>query len=117
MLILKRDTMVLHLTNTKGELSGKLTFDNYEKDGSTGIVIGRKDGDKLKLVYSFSSEGMNSVMDVYFKFRGEDLLRGVGDVQTKGDTAYFTNPSQVNFPEQDVFKKTACDAIPSKYKL
>lgn len=116
MMILKRDTMVLHIESSE-KITGKLTFDNFEKDGSSGLVNGAKNGDTLKLSYAFASEGMNTVMDVYFKVDGDKLLRGVGDMQTKGDTAYFTNPSQVKFPEENPFVKTICHQIPAKYRL
>ena len=101
MLILKRDTMVLHLQNNMNVLYGKLTIDNFEKDGSSGIVQGNLEGDILKLYYSFSSEGSSSVMNVYFKASGDKLIRGIGDMKTKGDTAYFTNPTKVNFTDSN----------------
>ena len=34
--ILKRDTMVLHLRQNGDSVSGKMSFDNYEKDSSSG---------------------------------------------------------------------------------
>jgi hypothetical protein len=114
--LLKRDTMVVKLEQDGDELSGKLTFDNYEKDGSQGTVRGRKEGDLIKLVYSFTSEGMNSVMDVYFKVKDNGLIRGVGDVQTKGDKSYFVNPEEVQYPGNGRFEKTACEQVPAKYQ-
>jgi hypothetical protein len=117
MLILKRDTMVLHLQNNMNVLYGKLTYDNFEKDGSSGNVEGNLEGDILKLKYSFASEGMNSVMDVYFKVDGDKLIRGISDMQTKGDTAYFTNPNNVDFSDKNYFEKVACENVPAKYRL
>jgi hypothetical protein len=116
MQIVKRDTIVLHIKKLGDAISGKLSFDNYEKDGSTGSVKGREDGDVLKLIYSFASEGMNSVMEVYFKKRGNDLLRGVGEMQTKGDTAYFLYPDKISYPGNGIMKKTDCTEVPAKYK-
>jgi hypothetical protein len=67
MRVLKRDTLALHLQEVGNLVRGRLTFDNYEKDGSAGTVSGTIVGDVMKLIYSFQSEGMNSVMQVYFK--------------------------------------------------
>src|SRR6188768_3721132 len=49
MRILKRDTMLLHVQQNGKTVSGKMNFDNYEKDGSTGTVSGLIEDDVLKL--------------------------------------------------------------------
>ena len=49
MRILKRDTMLLHLQQTGKRVSGKMNFDNYEKDGSNGTVTGVIENDIVKL--------------------------------------------------------------------
>jgi hypothetical protein len=117
MRVLKRDTMVLHINNTSGEnISGKLSFDNYEKDGSTGTVKGKREGDILKLIYSFQSEGTSSVMEVYFKEENDGMARGVGEMQTKGDTAYFVQPDKITYPSNGMMKKIDCADVPAKYK-
>ena len=116
MKILLRDTLVVVLENTGNDIQGRLTFDNYQKDGSSGRVVGRQEGDVIKLLYSFASEGTNSVMEVYFKQKGDVLIRGVGEIETKGDTAYFTDPAKLQFPEDGAFKKMSCEEVPPKYK-
>ena len=116
MQILQRDTIVLHLEKSGDAISGKLSFDNYEKDGSTGTVKGREEKNVLKLIYSFASEGMNSVMEVYLKKEGDDLVRGVGEMQTKGDTVYFLYPDKITYPGNGIMQKTDCSKVPAKYK-
>ncbi|MBA2630340.1 MAG: hypothetical protein H0U84_04885 [Thermoleophilaceae bacterium] len=83
MKILKRDTIAIKLYQTGTSVTGKLTFDNYEKDGSTGTVHGIIEGNIIKLWYNFASEGMNSVMEIYFKKQGNQLLRGIGPFDAK----------------------------------
>jgi hypothetical protein len=114
--ILKRDTIVLKLEQAGDEITGKLTIDNYEKDGSSGTVWGREEDGLIKLVYSFTSEGMKSVMDVYFKMESNGLIRGIGEVQTKGEKAWFANPEEVQYPVSGRFEKIACDQVPAKYR-
>ena len=117
MQVLKRDTMVLHIDNTSGEnISGKLSFDNYEKDGSTGTVKGKREGDILKLIYSFQSEGTNNVMEVYFKEENDGIVRGVGEMEIKGDTVYFVHPDKITYSSNGMMRKTNCEEIPDKYK-
>ena len=48
--VLQRDTFVLHLAASGNDLSGKLTFNNFEKDKSSGIVRGKIEGDILNMV-------------------------------------------------------------------
>ena len=104
------------LVEQKGkDLSGKMLYDNFEKDGSRGTVKGKEDGDVLKLWYDFNAEGMHSVMEVYFKKDKGRLLRGVGSMDVKTDTTYFT--SGINYSEKEAFNKTDCASIEWKLKF
>ena len=96
-------------------VTGKLSFNNSEKDGSTGIVKGKMEDNILKLYYRFVSEGMNSVMEVYFKYEDGKLLRGIGDTGNKSDTSYFTNVAAIKY-NGSVLKKIDCTSLPGKYK-
>lgn len=116
MQVLKRDTFVLTVDQTGKMLSGKLTFDNYEKDGSTGRVNGIADGDTLKLWYSFASEGMNSVMQIYFRKNSNTLVRGLGPMDVKSDTTYYTDPGAMEYTEGQALSKILCEEVPEKYK-
>ena len=113
--ILKRDTMVLHLRQNGDSVSGKMNFDNYEKDSSSGEVRGVVDGDIIKLWYSFQSEGMHSIAELFFKKEKETLMRGIGDIDNKADTSYFTDHSAITYPADQSFSKVDCSNIPSKY--
>lgn len=113
--ILKRDTMLLHLKQSGDSVFGKMNFDNYEKDSSSGEVSGVVDGDIIKLWYSFQSEGMHSIAELFFKKENESLLRGIGDISNKSDTSYFTDHSAIIYPADQSFNKVDCSEIPSKY--
>ena len=114
--VLQRDTFVLHLAASGNDLSGKLTFNNFEKDKSSGIVRGKIEGDILKLWYSFQSEGMQSLMEVYFKKQGDHLIRGLGPVTVKGDSAYFSSDRDVDYNSDQTFTRVDCATLPSKYR-
>jgi len=114
--ILQLDTFAMHLIQTTNSVTGKLTFNNYEKDKSSGTVHGIIEGSIIKLWYNFASEGMNSVMEIYFKEDGTQLVRGIGAVDAKGDTSYYTNHSGIQYPQNQSFNKIECDDLPGKYK-
>jgi hypothetical protein len=111
-----RDTIVAWLAQTENTLTGKLSFDNFEKDGSSGTVHGTIEGDTARLWYSFESEGMKSVMEIRFRKNGDRLLRGTGVTQVNGDTSLFSDNQPVEFNEDFALVKTDCGQVPGKYK-
>jgi len=115
MKIVGRDTAILMLEQKGKEFSGKMIYDNYEKDDSRGIIKGKEAEGILKLWYDFDSEGMHSVTEVYFKKDNGKLLRGVGDMDTKTDTAYFT--SGINYSDKEAFTRVDCGLIDRKLKF
>jgi hypothetical protein len=104
-----RDTFSLQLSQNGNLLTGSLHFNNFEKDDSRGTVTGTMGEDVAMLWYSFSSEGMNSVMEVYFKKDGDRMIRGVGEMDVKGDTAYFKDKSKITYDPANAFVKTICN--------
>ncbi|MEO6541766.1 MAG: hypothetical protein ABIN74_12260 [Ferruginibacter sp.] len=115
MQVLKRDTFVVILKQHGNVINGRLSLDNYEKDGSTGTITGRLEAGVLKLLYSFASEGMNSIMEVYFKYTDNTLTRGIGEMGTKGDSAYFINPGSIKY-NGSILTRMSCENLPDKYK-
>ena len=115
MKIIGRDTAILRIEQKGNDLSGKMLYDNFEKDGSRGIVKGKEEGEILKLWYDFNSEGMHSVMEVYFKKENGRLLRGIGDMDVKTDTTYFI--SGINYSDKEAFTKVNCSLIEGKFNF
>ena len=113
--IMGRDTFATQLMQDGQDVNGRLSFDNFEKDASSGTVTGRVDGNIIGLQYQFQSEGMQSVMEVYFKVLGDSLLRGIGEMSTRGDTAYFVDRDNIRY-EGSAFKKIPCDDLNEKYR-
>jgi hypothetical protein len=113
--VLSRDTVAASLQQSGDRVTGKLSFDNYQKDGSTGTVDGRIENGVLKILYSFTSEGMNSVMEIRFKVENGQLFRGIGDIIPRGDTVYYSNPAAISFEKQGL-EKIDCSDLASKYK-
>ena len=116
MRVLQRDTLVARLQQDGDRVSGKLTFDNYQKDGSTGSVSGRVNGDIIELIYSFDAEGMHSIMEVYFKKQGNSLIRGIGEMGMRGDTMGYKNPQQLSYPAEEKWDGVNCESLDAKYR-
>ena len=114
--VIKRDTLALRLDEKNGVVTGKLSFDNYEKDGSSGSVKGTVENNIVKLIYDYQSEGMHSVMDIYFKITDKGLIRGIGEVAARGDTTSYANPDKVDYPAANELLKISCEALDTKYK-
>lgn len=111
---LNRDTLAAYLEQNGKRITGKLSFDNYEKDGSTGTVEGMIENGVVKLIYRFQSEGMNSISEIYFKIAADKLVHGFGEIKVKGDSAYFLNPANISYA--DTLLQIACSALAEKYR-
>lgn len=95
------------LEEDKGNVSGRLAFNNYEKDSSSGSFKGTYVDGILLGNYAFNSEGMNSDMQVIFKKVGDTFVRGYGDVNTEGDKVLFKDLSSITYDTNVVFVKDA----------
>jgi hypothetical protein len=114
--VIQRDTLAAFLSQEGNLISGKLAFDNYHKDGSTGTVTGVVHNDILKLVYRFQSEGMTSISEVYFKLTPGGLIHGNGEIKVKGDSAYYADHNNIFYNDKEVLAKIDCNILPEKYR-
>ena len=102
----------LHLSYTlypTDSVKGKMTYDNFEKDGSAGKVYGIKSGDTLKLTYDMLSEGMHSLIDVRFLTKDNKLYEGITALKQKNDsTVIIVNDKSVDFESGRVLSPVKC---------
>ena len=108
--IIKKDTIAMTL-NIKGDqlISGKLSYNFYEKDKSFGTLIGKIKGDTLFADYAFMSEGLATVRQVVFLKKGNAYVEGFGDVvdDNKGKVT-FKDTKQLKFDGNIVLSKVDC---------
>ena len=104
-----RDTILLQIQQNGKAVSGTLRFDNYQKDSSRGAVKGSAEGDKLMLWYDFNSEGMHSVMEIIYKRTSNGLVRAVGHIESKCDTARFKDRNALKFDAAQTLTKIECE--------
>ncbi len=109
--VIGRDTIDLRLNQSGNSLSGSLSFDNFEKDASSGTVKGEVVNNLAVLWYDFHSEGMQSVMEIIYQPDEDGLVRAVGDMRTRGDTALFTDRTAIRFDRGQTLKKVDCGEL------
>lgn len=107
-MIIGKDSAMMNLLVNGNNVSGKLDYKRFEKDSNKGNFAGTIDNDKISAWYTFQSEGMVSVRQVVFKINGNTLSEGYGDIELKGDTAYFKFPNTLNYEANHPFTKVDC---------
>lgn len=86
------------------EIKGYLKYMLAEKDENSGKFSGKlKDGILLGK-YTFKSEGKESTRDIAFKFDGNKLIEGYGELNEDGTT--FKDPTNLNFTSKMPLTKT-----------
>ena len=110
--IQKRDTIKLKLTVKDTTVNGELAFDNYQIDGSSGTIQGIIRNNQVIVYYNFASEGMQSVREVVFLFRGKKLVQAdTQDMSFRNDTAIYKDHQQINFDTSRIFSPVNCDEL------
>lgn len=92
-----KDSVFVTLDDNLGTITGKMRYKNFEKDSSTGDLIGSKNGDTLKLSYTFQSEGSTSEREIYFLHKGENLIEGIGNQKMEGMKSMYENASKLTY--------------------
>ncbi|MFN0290426.1 hypothetical protein [Pedobacter helvus] len=103
-----KDTAQLTLITTGMVSTGELNYNWFEKDQNTGSIAGEMRGDTLVANYTFNAEGKQSVREVVFLKKGDQLLEGFGDVEEKEGRVRFKDLAKVQFNNKIVFEKVAC---------
>lgn len=106
-----KDTYALKVNIADTAVKGTAVFRNFEKDSNHGSVEGKVEGDIIHLWYHFQSEGMSSVRELYFKKKGDQLVTGIANEATRGDTAYVPDPKTVSY-SGPVYVKGDCTLVP-----
>ncbi len=87
-------------------ISGVLSYKNFEKDSSFGSFSGiLKDG-VLIGDYSFESEGMHSIRQIAFKKVNDTFVAGYGPYSTINGEEKFTDLNTINYDSNQTFIKT-----------
>lgn len=108
-MVFDKDSAIMQIRASGSDsVFGSLHYNRFEKDDNSGDFAGKVDSNKVVGWYKFQSEGMITVRQVVFKIIGDKLAEGYGDVNAKGDTAYFTYPHTLQYEDKHPFIKTSC---------
>jgi len=95
--MVKKDTVLLNALMTGDSIKGSLGYKLYEKDQNNGSILGKVYGDTIRATYTFMSEGMESVREVYFLKKDSLLIEGLGNLKDNNGKVSFENPGAVKF--------------------
>ena len=93
----KKDTVRLNALMTGDSIIGSLGYKLYEKDQNNGNILGKMYGDTIRAIYTFMSEGKESVREVAFLKKGTSLVEGYGNVREEGGKMVFEDFEQLKF--------------------
>ena len=105
---LAKDRYTLEITSqVDSAVTANIAYENFNKDSSKGTFVGTYTSGILSGTYSFTSEGMNSKRELFFKRDGQDFLAGFGPVTSNGDTEKFTLPLQLSWDQNYRYVKSS----------
>ncbi len=103
------DTVKMTLMSSGPITTGELSYNLFEKDKNNGIFEGELHGDTLIAEYTFNSEGKESIRQVAFLKKGDQLVEGYGDVKAaENGKMMFKNTSTLQFGGGIVLNKVEC---------
>lgn len=106
--MLERDVYTLTITSEhRGTVLGSVSFDNFEKDSSSGTFVGTYNDGLLVGDYSFQSEGMSSVRQLAFQKVDNGFVPGFGEVQVVDDRETFVDTTALSYDNSYTFIKQA----------
>lgn len=103
-----KDTVLLHLTINNNTVIGDMNYGIAGKDKNKGTLQGQLRGDTIFADYTFWSEGKQSVRQVAYLKKDNNLLEGYGDAEEQGDKMVFKNTNALNFGKGVVLQKVNC---------
>jgi len=104
---LAKDVYTLSIdTYNDGAFSGRLAYNNYQKDSSSGAFGGTYTDGILLGNYSFDSEGTRSNSQLIFKKEGYSFIQGFGPSKMEGDKSVFVDTSKVSYDPKSTFIKS-----------
>lgn len=110
-----KDSVFISLHDNLGTIIGTLRYKNFEKDSSAGDITGAKNGDTLKLQYSFESEGMKSEREIYFLVKEDQLVEGIGEQKTESNSAKYKDYAKISFNGPSLHQ-TDCQDFDKNFK-
>lgn len=105
-----KDSVFISLEDNLGTVTGFMRYKNFEKDSSSGEIVGTKSGDTLKLTYNFDAEGTTSQREIFFLQQAGKLVEGLGAYKNEGSSSFYAEPSGLKFTGMTL-EQTDCGVV------
>ncbi len=92
-----KDSLFVTLEDNLGTFTGKMRYKNFEKDSSSGTLVGTQTGDTLKVTYTYASEGIITDRQIYYLRRNNELIEGTGEYTDGKDGSKYTSTANINY--------------------
>ncbi len=109
-----KDSLFVKFSDNLGTVTGKMHYKNFQKDSSSGDIVGISDGDTIKVDYTFEAEGTTSTREIWFLKRHGNLIEGIGDYNETGEQ--YKDPKSVKFDGGHKLKPAACEKFDRNLK-
>ncbi len=106
--ISEKDTVKLKMKRRKDEITGSLSYSYFEKDKNTGTFKGTFENDTLRAVYTFNSEGTESVREILFFQKGNKLIEGFGEVEEVNGKMKFKKGATFSLNKNMPLRQVEC---------
>lgn len=103
-----KDTFKLKVEVFPNVVTGKLSYQFFDKDRNSGDIEGKMKGDTLLADYKFMSEGKLSTRQVIFLIKDSVATEGYGDMEEKEGKMVFKNNNDINFGKGLILKMGDC---------
>ncbi len=103
-----KDTVILKVEVFPNVVTGKLSYQFYEKDSNKGELTGQLKGDTLLADYKFMSEGTQSIRQVIFLIKNNIATEGFGNMEEKNGKMVFKDMKGVSFETGLILNKVEC---------
>jgi hypothetical protein len=107
---IKKDSAFLDLNLNDTIVTGKLTFNFFEKDKNSGTLKGVLRNEQIFADYTFKSEGVTSVREIILQIKDGTLLQAYGDLKEANGKLVFADRNKLQYQRANPFIKVDCPA-------
>ena len=98
----------LQMKTNNNEVNGTLTYELKEKDSNKGTFVGTINDSILIAQYKFQSEGTESIREIAFLIKDNQLIEGYGDIITEKNRTKFKDINTLKYASNMPLMKTSC---------
>ena len=102
----KKDITTVQLVIKGDEVTGKMDWLPWEKDGARGTLKGKKFGNEIKVDYDYMIEGSNQSEEKVFVLEGDKLLEKTGELEDKNGKLVMKDPTKATVTQ--TLNKVVC---------